>query len=58
MFCFENIKDKTKENFRKISLIVFSVYIIIYIAEYIHSNKVLHFLNYQFFSYFFICLIY
>ncbi|WP_338951456.1 P-loop NTPase fold protein [Fusobacterium nucleatum] len=54
MFCFENIKDKTKENFRKISLIVFSVYIIIYIAEYIHSNKVLHFLNYFYLSIFFL----
>ena len=54
MFCFQNIKDKTKENFRKISLIVFYIYTIIYIAEYIRTNKVLHFLDYSYLSIFFL----
>ncbi|WP_339068147.1 P-loop NTPase fold protein [Fusobacterium animalis] len=65
MSCFEKIKDKIKnlysyvkniikENFRKISLIVFFIYTIIYIAEYIHINKVLHFLDYSYLSIFFL----
>ena len=41
MFCFENIK--LKENLKKGILILFLIYTIIYIAEYIHANKVLHF---------------
>ena len=65
MSYFEKIKDKIKnlysyvkniikENFRKISLIVFFIYTTIYIAEYIHINKVLHFLDYSYLSIFFL----
>jgi len=65
MSCLEKFKDKIKniysyvkniikENFRKISLIVFFIYTIIYIAEYIHINKVLHFLDYSYLSIFFL----
>ena len=46
MFCFENIK--LKENLKKRILILFFIYTIIYIAEYIHINKVLHFLDYSY----------
>lgn len=51
---YSYVKNKIRENFRKVGLILFSVYIIIYIAEYIHSNKVLHFLNYFYLSIFFL----
>ena len=65
MICLEKFKDKIKnlyfyvkniikENFRKISLIVFFIYTVIYIAEYIHTNKVLHFLDYSYLSIFFL----
>lgn len=52
MFCFENIK--LKENLKKGILILFLIYTIIYIAEYIHTNKVLHFLDYFYLSIFFL----
>ena len=52
MFCFENIK--LKENLKKGILILFLIYTIIYIAEYIHANKVLHFLDYSYLSIFFL----
>ena len=52
MFCFENIK--LKENLKKGILILFLIYTIIYIAEYIHTNKVLHFLDYSYLSIFFL----
>lgn len=52
MFCFENIK--LKENLKKGILILFFIYIIIYIVEYIHTNKVLHFLDYSYLSIFFL----
>lgn len=52
MFCFENIK--LKENLKKRILILFFIYTIIYIAEYIHANKVLHFLDYSYLSIFFL----
>ena len=52
MFCFENIK--LKENLKKGILILFFIYTIIYIAEYIHTNKVLHFLDYSYLSIFFL----
>ena len=52
MFCFENIK--LKENLKKRILILFFIYTIIYIVEYIHINKVLHFLDYSYLSIFFL----
>ena len=52
MFCFENIK--LKENLKKGILILFFIYTIIYIVEYIHTNKVLHFLDYSYLSIFFL----
>ena len=52
MFCFENIK--LKENLKKGILILFLIYTIVYIAEYIHTNKVLHFLDYSYLSIFFL----
>ena len=52
MFCFENIK--LKENLKKRILILFFIYTIIYIFEYIHTNKVLHFLDYSYLSIFFL----
>ncbi len=65
MTCLEKFKDKIKnlyfyvkniikENLKKISLIVFFIYTVIYIAEYIHTNKVLHFLDYSYLSIFFL----
>ena len=52
MFCFKNIK--LKENLKKGILILFFLYTIIYIVEYIHTNKVLHFLDYSYLSIFFL----
>lgn len=54
MSCSKNLNDKIKENFRKAILMLFFVYTIIYMVEYIHSNKILHFLDYSYLSIFFL----
>lgn len=42
------------KNLKKGILILFFIYTIIYIVEYIHTNKVLHFLDYSYLSIFFL----
>lgn len=42
------------KNLKKGILILFFIYTIIYIVEYIHTNKILHFLDYSYLSIFFL----